>query len=351
MEPMQRTQVAAVVLQGTPIRSPKRPGTIGDPLAPIAGRSVTAWVVEAVLGASIRRIAVVGSAHHAGDDDDGLLVGRPDRALIERVRPAIGSDSLETLGRAVDRLVGDFDQRARTQLLLLAAEAPQIEAGELRALVADHIASGASASVLGAIRAEFEELPIDPVVTYGVDGQIGSIVEPLVSGGTSVFGAICVQADLLIPALRRVTPSGWRHGPMIHDALHALEEVGHVVNVIPREIPLRPIDSARSRAPVEAELRRRIVTGWLERGVVIDDPDRVVIDAGVTLGHEIRIRPGTILEGGTVIGDGAVVGPNSHLVDTVVGTGAIVAHTIGVGHEVPAHEVVPPFSVFGDLSG
>jgi bifunctional UDP-N-acetylglucosamine pyrophosphorylase/glucosamine-1-phosphate N-acetyltransferase len=345
---MQRVQIAGMILAGAPVGSPKQPAGVADPLAPIAGRSVTGWVIDALVGASVRRIAVVGDPSDPIEREE--MTSRSDRALIDWITPVPKSDSIETIGRAVDRLIHDFTQRENTHLLLLAAEAPQVESSELRALVGDHIESGASASVLGATRTLPTDLPIDPIVSYLDDGQVGSIVEPLVAGGRSIFGAVLVQAALLVPAIRRVTPSGWRQGPLIHDALVALEEAGHTVNEIPRSVPLHPIDSAVTRAPVEAELRRRIVSGWLERGVVFEDPDRVTIDATVTIGHDVRIRPGTVLEGATVVGDGAVIGPNSHLVDTIVGTAAVMPSVVTRGVEVAAHEVLTPFSVLGEPS-
>ena len=199
---MHGAQIAAIVLSGASTQSRKGSTGSADPLAPIAGRSVAGWVIDAALGASLRRIAVVGGSVDSVLDAE--VASRADRALIERVVPTATSDAVDTIGRAIDHLVHDFTQQEHTHLLLLAAEAPQVEAGELRAVIADHIDSGAAATVLGAVRADVEELPIDPVITYAADGQVDSIIEPLVAGGSSVFGVICIRAALLVPALRRV---------------------------------------------------------------------------------------------------------------------------------------------------
>ena len=346
---MHGAHLAAIVLAGSSAPAPKRPTGSGDPLAPIAGRSVVGWVIDAALGASIRRIAVVGGPPDPVVADE--IARRSDHALIERIVPTASSDAIETVARAIDHLVQDFTEQEHTHLLLLAAEAPQIEAGELRALIADHIDSGAAATSLGAVRSAPIDRLIDPVVSYSVEGHVDSIIEPLVVGGSSVFGAICIRAGLLVPALRRITPTNWRHGPLVHDALVALEDAGHTVNVIDRGTSLAPIESASTRAPIEVELRRRIVESWLDRGVVFEDPARVVVDATVTIGHDVRIRPGTVLEGATAIGDSAIIGPNTHLVDTVVGAGAVVASVVAHRHEIDAHAVVRPFSVLGHPPG
>jgi len=49
------------------------------------------------------------------------------------------------------------------------------------------------------------------------------------------------------------------------------------------------------------------------------DPDRTYVDATVEIEPDVRILPGTILEGRTVVGSGSVVGPDCHLTDVVVG--------------------------------
>ncbi len=52
---------------------------------------------------------------------------------------------------------------------------------------------------------------------------------------------------------------------------------------------------------LEAELRRRINRGWLDRGVTMVDPERTYIDVTVQLGVDVTLFPGTMLQGSTVI--------------------------------------------------
>ena len=72
-------------------------------------------------------------------------------------------------------------------------------------------------------------------------------------------------------------------------------------------------------ADAEAVLRGRINRRWMLDGVTMVDPSRTYIDATVVLEPDVRLLPGTILEGRTSIAAGAVVGPDTHLVDVVVG--------------------------------
>ena len=87
-------------------------------------------------------------------------------------------------------------------------------------------------------------------------------------------------------------------------------------------------------AQVEAELRRRINDRWLAAGVTMVDPATCYIDATVHLGRDVTLFPNTLLQGRTVIGEGAEVGPDTRLVDCMVGAGARVEKTVGHDAEV-----------------
>ncbi len=66
--------------------------------------------------------------------------------------------------------------------------------------------------------------------------------------------------------------------------------------------------------------RLEILQGLCENGVEIPCFDGVIIEPQVKIGKGALIMPGTVLLGETSIGDGSVIGPNSYLVDTAVGS-------------------------------
>jgi bifunctional UDP-N-acetylglucosamine pyrophosphorylase/glucosamine-1-phosphate N-acetyltransferase len=79
-------------------------------------------------------------------------------------------------------------------------------------------------------------------------------------------------------------------------------------------------------------------------GVRIPSPDTTFIDATVHIDPGAALLPGTILEGATCIRSGATIGPNSHLVDTTVESGAVVRHSVCEGATVGAGTGVGPFA-------
>jgi bifunctional UDP-N-acetylglucosamine pyrophosphorylase/glucosamine-1-phosphate N-acetyltransferase len=97
-------------------------------------------------------------------------------------------------------------------------------------------------------------------------------------------------------------------------------------------------------AVAEAELRDRTNEKWMRMGVTMLDPEHTYVDASVELGTDVTLFPGTILQGRTVIGEHAEIGPNTRLVDCTVGEGAIVANSVGRQAEIGDHADVGPFA-------
>jgi len=81
----------------------------------------------------------------------------------------------------------------------------------------------------------------------------------------------------------------------------------------------------------------------MQAGVTMVVPARTYIDATVELAPDVRLLPGTILEGRTVIGAGAVIGPDTQLVDTVVGRDAVIRQTVANDAELADDVTVGPF--------
>ena len=80
------------------------------------------------------------------------------------------------------------------------------------------------------------------------------------------------------------------------------------------------------------------------RGVRILDPATTYIDAGVRVGPDTLLLPGTHLQGHTVIGSGCQVGPNSILRDTQVGDGCRIEASVLEGAILEGDDEVGPFA-------
>jgi bifunctional UDP-N-acetylglucosamine pyrophosphorylase/glucosamine-1-phosphate N-acetyltransferase len=121
---------------------------------------------------------------------------------------------------------------------------------------------------------------------------------------------------------------------------------GHSVLGIPASDPSETlgVNDRAQLAVAEAILRRRINDRWMREGVTMTDPGRTYIDVSVELEPDIRILPGTMLEGRTVVGSGSVIGPDTRLVDTIVGERVTITSTDAVDAEIGDEAIIGPFT-------
>jgi bifunctional UDP-N-acetylglucosamine pyrophosphorylase/glucosamine-1-phosphate N-acetyltransferase len=80
------------------------------------------------------------------------------------------------------------------------------------------------------------------------------------------------------------------------------------------------------------------------QGVTMLDPERTYIDATVQLAPDVTLFPGVILQGRTVIEQGAEIGPDTRLVDCTVGENAVVEHTVARLATIGAAARVGPYA-------
>ena len=129
--------------------------------------------------------------------------------------------------------------------------------------------------------------------------------------------------------MRRLVPENVQGEYYLTDVIAVLRQAGHVVAGIEVDDPIEvvQVNDRAQLAAAEAELRARINDRWMQAGVTMVDPARTYIDATVELEADVRLLPGTLLEGRTVIGAGSVIGPDTQLVDTIVGRDAVIRQT------------------------
>ena len=135
---------------------------------------------------------------------------------------------------------------------------------------------------------------------------------------TSIY---CFRRGLLAPALRRLSPENAQGEYYLTDAIAVLRDAGHKVIALAADDPGEAImvNDRAQLAEAEAELRARINRAWMRAGVTMVDPARTYIDATVELEPDVRLLPGTILEGRTVSAPARSSAPTRRLTDVVVG--------------------------------
>lgn len=318
------------------------------PLHRLCGRTLVGHALDALSHAGASRAVVVvgqGGDRVAKTLQQEAPVDLPIEFVIQSVPRGTG-DAVAVALTGFDDEIDDLD--GESDLLVLPGDRPLFRADTLAALVATHRETGAAATVL---TMHLHDPSGFGRILRGRGGRIEGIVEDAVADeeqreitevNTSVY---CFRSGLLAPALRRIIPND-DHRSDLTDVIAVLHEAGYQV----RSHELADTDEASGvedrlhLAAAEAELRRRTNAQLMAGGVTMLDPDRTYVDATVVIGTDVTLFPGTLLQGRTVIGPGAEIGPDTRLVDCRIGEGAVVEQTVGRSAVIGAGAVVGPFA-------
>jgi bifunctional UDP-N-acetylglucosamine pyrophosphorylase/glucosamine-1-phosphate N-acetyltransferase len=96
-------------------------------------------------------------------------------------------------------------------------------------------------------------------------------------------------------------------------------------------------------AACEAVLQQRLRERLMLEGVAMPDPSRVYVEAGVSVGRDTVLWPGTFLRGATQVGEGCEIGPDVLIRDGRVGPGSVVVMSHLVGVDLGAGVQVGPY--------
>jgi bifunctional UDP-N-acetylglucosamine pyrophosphorylase / glucosamine-1-phosphate N-acetyltransferase len=233
-------------------------------------------------------------------------------------------------------------------VVVLPGDTPLLRPETLDELVAIHVANGNAATLLTSV---LEDPTGYGRVVRAADDRVLRIVEQpeatpdelaLREVATSIYA---FRREVLGPALRHVSPDNAQGEFYLTDVVGVLGGMGHRIGCV--QAPADETQGVNDRwqlALAERELRSRTNRAWLLNGVTMLDPRQTFIDVTVNLGRDVTLYPGTILQGNTVVGDGCEIGPDTRLVDCVVGKGCLVQHTVGVEAEIGEGARVGPYA-------
>ncbi|OFW54654.1 MAG: UDP-N-acetylglucosamine diphosphorylase/glucosamine-1-phosphate N-acetyltransferase [Actinobacteria bacterium RBG_16_70_17] len=303
-------------------------------LFPIAGRPLLAWVLDAVAGVSPNETLVV--VGHGADQVTALLPADV-RAVVQE--PQLGT------GHAVMAALAAMGEVAGDTVLVVPGDTPLLRPETLRALVA--ALPGATAALLtarmpdpagyGRVRREGDRV-LGIVEDRDATPEQRAIDEVAVS--TYVF-----EGAALAGALGGLAPDNDQGEYYLTDAIGLLAASGTVRGVpVADPAEVQGVNSHAQLAQVSADVRRRINAGWMAAGVWMLDPERVYLDAAVSLEAGARLYPEVHLEGSTTVAAEASVGPQVFAVDSAIGPGARVWYAVLRGAEVGEGAQVGPFA-------
>lgn len=313
------------------------------PLHLLCGRPMVRYVLDAVDGLVGGRIVVV--ARTGGDDmAKRLTTIAADARLVVVEQQAVGGSG-DAVATGLHPFAQDLDDD--DDIVILRADMPLLRPETVAELVRTHRHSSMTATMLVV---DVDDAPTAPRLVADRHGEPARLVPPDALDGrqadTAAAGAYCFRRSLLAPALRRVVPDP--DGMVaLEGIIEVLTEAGHRIGTVACDDPTESsvVDDRLQLADAEAAIRDRTNRYWMAHGVTMVDPARITIDATVSLAPDVTLFPGTMLQGATVVGAGAEIGPDTRLVDCAIASGARVEMTSGRDAEVGPGAHVGPFAV------
>ncbi len=310
-------------------------------LHPMCGRSLVGHVLHAAAELQPERIVVV-VGHQRDQVGPHVSELAPGAELAVQETPSGTGDAtriaLESLGESVPDTV-----------VVLSGDTPLLEAETLAALLAEHRATGAAATLLTGVVA-------NPTgygrVVRDAGGNVVAVVEEKDATAeqravTEINSAVYVfDGKFLADAVARIGPENAQGEYYLPDAVALAVADGRAVSTY-RLDDVRQTEGVNDRvqlADLAAEMNRRILRRWMRDGVTVVDPTTTWVDVGVSLAPDVILRPGVQLHGATVVEEGAEVGPDCTLTDVRVGAGARVVRTHGSQAVIGAEASVGPFA-------
>ena len=329
--------VAAIVLaagKGTRFRSER-----AKVLHRAAGRSLVGHVLEALDPLGLGQVLVV--VGHQSDAVSAEVTATGVGGCATVLQP-----EQRGTGHAVQTAVPHLADGVR-RVVVVPGDTPLLTTEWLRRLLEAGDDGGGAM-----LTAELEDPTGYGRVIRGGDGDVRGVVEERdasdgqrrireINAGMYVFDRSVL--DEVIAGLDDANAQGELY---LTDVVARLAADGRTVRATaaPADVVAGVNDRAQL-AEAAAVLRRRHLHRLMtEVGVTVTDPAATYVDVDVEVGADTELLPGTILEAGTRVGNGAVIGPDTHLTGCDVGDGAVVHSTRGDDAVIGAGANVGPFT-------
>ncbi len=331
---------AAIILaagEGTRMRS-RTPKVLHT----FAGKTFLQRVMASVGAQDPDTLAVV--VHYQAD-----RVAAAARSYNDQVE-IVNQDDIPGTGRAVQCAMTQLAERGELSgpVLIAASDMPLLDAGTLHDLLEFHEASGNGATVLTTI--------LDDPTGYGRiirdrEGNVLRIVEQKDANrselavqevNTSVY---VFEAAVLARSIAGLKSNNAQGEFYLTDALEMAKADGNVgAFAAPDPLTVEGVNDRVQLSELSKAYNRRICERWMRDGVTILDPATTWIEDDVQIARDATILPGSFLQGHTVIGEGAVVGPYTTLIDAVVDAGATVERSRVQGTHIGADATIGPWT-------
>lgn len=293
---------------------------------------------------------VIHAVEKAGVEDYSVVIGhKADMVkahLGENVKTAFQDKQLGT-GHAV-MCCEDFLRDKDGTVIILAGDAPLITSETISKVFEYHAENGYSATVL---TADTDNPQGFGRIVRNQSGDIERIVEHKDATEEEKnikeinSGTYCFNIAHLLDALKSINNNNAQGEYYLTDAIEILKSQGKKVGAFKSEfVEFMGVNSRVQLHEASEVMKKKILTRLMEDGVTILDAASTYVEAGVKIGSDTIIYPGTVIEGQCEIGEDCIIGPNTRLVNCKVDNNVEVQSSVVIESHIKDGASVGPFA-------
>jgi bifunctional UDP-N-acetylglucosamine pyrophosphorylase/glucosamine-1-phosphate N-acetyltransferase len=304
-------------------------------LHPLAGRPMLAHVLETARALRPNSVHIV-----YGHRGDLVREAFPDPELswcLQREQLGTGHAVEQAMPKVAD---GD-------RVLVLCGDVPLVRPETLELLIAE------DKGPIVVLTAQLEDPAGYGRIVRAEDGAVTGIVEEKEATRAQLAideintGIMAVDAGLLRGLLRRIDNRNSQGEFYLTDVIALAVAGGHRVEAV-RADHAKEVIGINDRAQLacaERIFQKRWAHELMARGVTLADPDRIEVRGTVTVGCDVFVDVGAVLEGEVDLADGVRIGPYCVLRDTKLGAGTVVlSHSNLCGASIGERCEIGPFA-------
>jgi bifunctional UDP-N-acetylglucosamine pyrophosphorylase/glucosamine-1-phosphate N-acetyltransferase len=329
------TKRYAVILaagQGTRMKS-----KLYKVLHPVCGKPMVQHVVDQINSLQMEKMVVV--VGHGAEKVQEQLGGQVEYVLQD-----------EQLGTA--HAVMQADEALANEdgiTLVVCGDTPLIKAETMEKLIAEHQSAGAKATILTA-------KPEDPTgygriirnsegtVERNVEHKDASEEERKVNEINT--GTYCFDNKSLFKALKQVNNDNVQGEYYLPDVIEILKNAGEVIAAYttPDFNETLGVNDRVALSQAESLMKKRINERHMRNGVTLIDPEQTYISDDAEIGSDTVIYPGSVILGNVKIGEENIIGPQTEIKDSVIGSGNTIRQSVVHDSEIGNDTAVGPFA-------
>ena len=306
-------------------------------------KPMLSWVLDSCLNADIEQqnTCVVIS-----NDPRGV-----DEILPQGIKTAVQAERKGT-GHAVlcaIKFLNELKSKGISDVAVLCGDAPFVSSEVLKSSLSHHKTSGSAVTVITAEIAEparYGRIIRDEngsflKITEAADATEAELLIKEINSGSYWF-----SVDFLVSFLPKLGADNAQGEYYLTDMIELARVNDYIADafVCKDSSIVLGANDRKSLAELNQTAREAVILRHLENGVDIPVFDGIIIGPDVKIGCDTTILPGTILCGKTVIGEGCTIGPNSRVIDCVIGDNCNIESSRLQQSEVGSNVKMGPFA-------